>query len=481
LNDGEMARTGWIAVVGCLLTTLALRTAGENKNSSGTFNLPADVMVDMTAEKLSKLPRVFAYELDHKYQQDTFEAAKDEKEKINLIFGDEFKLNVSLNDGCNETLFGRNSHQYSLGQIFRYKMKHYPKLVTSPEEADLFYVPYYRVDCPFYGRAEPCTNPTELVKQLPHLNDETAQRHFVVNPRTPDCSCLKTFKYTPGTLEERHGGLSDNSASDLLRSMNKLSLEDVQSSYADSPNPANTYSIPYPSLASGLTMNQIKKLMHVVQTRHSSRKYRVAAFFGPHGMKANLRKTLMLQCANASDCLSTPITLADQDVNTETLGKPKITSDQIAQAYLSSTFCLQPPGDSPSRKGLVDSIVLGCIPVTFDSLQTRLWPWHIPEWNDVAIHLPVDKWLVDTMRILRSIPEDRIKIMRENLAKVTWALAHVHHESDADDDVAEGLNESQHWDAFEVALSHLWSTIRAGRENRKETHLGWTFRFLDYK
>jgi len=31
--------------------------------------------------------------------------------------------------------------------------------------------------------------------------------------------------------------------------------------------------------------------------------------------------------------------------------------------YLHSTFCLTPPGDGPTRKGLFDAMLFGCIPV----------------------------------------------------------------------------------------------------------------------
>ena len=34
-------------------------------------------------------------------------------------------------------------------------------------------------------------------------------------------------------------------------------------------------------------------------------------------------------------------------------------------SYLDSVFCLAPPGDDPTRRGLIDSLVAGCIPVTF--------------------------------------------------------------------------------------------------------------------
>ena len=49
---------------------------------------------------------------------------------------------------------------------------------------------------------------------------------------------------------------------------------------------------------------------------------------------------------------------------------------QIGQLYASSIFCLQPPGDAVSRKGVVDALLLGCIPVLFHIGQVKQWPWH---------------------------------------------------------------------------------------------------------
>ena len=36
-----------------------------------------------------------------------------------------------------------------------------------------------------------------------------------------------------------------------------------------------------------------------------------------------------------------------------------------AETMLDTIFCMQPVGDSVSRKGLIDSILMGCIPVSF--------------------------------------------------------------------------------------------------------------------
>jgi xyloglucan galactosyltransferase MUR3 len=41
-----------------------------------------------------------------------------------------------------------------------------------------------------------------------------------------------------------------------------------------------------------------------------------------------------------------------------------------------SVFCLQPPGDQPNRKSVVDSLLLGCIPVLFHEAQLDYIPWH---------------------------------------------------------------------------------------------------------
>lgn len=55
-----------------------------------------------------------------------------------------------------------------------------------------------------------------------------------------------------------------------------------------------------------------------------------------------------------------------------------------------SVFCFQPMGDMPTRKGLFDSIMQGCIPVIFNSqTASTMYTWHWEEefWNDVVVEL----------------------------------------------------------------------------------------------
>ena len=43
-----------------------------------------------------------------------------------------------------------------------------------------------------------------------------------------------------------------------------------------------------------------------------------------------------------------------------------------------------PTGDAVSRKAIVDSLVLGCIPVLFHRGQAEQWPWHWGAWHQNA-------------------------------------------------------------------------------------------------
>lgn len=55
-----------------------------------------------------------------------------------------------------------------------------------------------------------------------------------------------------------------------------------------------------------------------------------------------------------------------------------------------SIFCFQPVGDLMTRKGLFDSLLQGCIPVTFDDLTAAVmytWHWSEEFWREVSVML----------------------------------------------------------------------------------------------
>ena len=56
---------------------------------------------------------------------------------------------------------------------------------------------------------------------------------------------------------------------------------------------------------------------------------------------------------------------------------------------IAAVFCLQPPGDMPTRKSVFDVILSGCIPVLFHPLTARYmyeWHWSPEVWDQVGVH-----------------------------------------------------------------------------------------------
>ena len=95
---------------------------------------------------------------------------------------------------------------------------------------------------------------------------------------------------------------------------------------------------------------------------------------------ANLRHLIINTCQKSKKCVAKRLMHQDN-----VLKKYKY------HEYRYSTFCLQPPGDDPSRKGVMDSILCGCIPVTFhpDTFITAL-PLHlsVAEAKEMSVYIP---------------------------------------------------------------------------------------------
>ena len=91
---------------------------------------------------------------------------------------------------------------------------------------------------------------------------------------------------------------------------------------------------------------------------------------------------------------------------------------------LGSTFCLQPPGDTLTRKGMYESILLGCIPVVFRSdaaFKSQLAFTSIVQYDDMWVYLDGDALLngsLDVVAALESISHE--VIMAKRAAMRSW-------------------------------------------------------------
>jgi hypothetical protein len=88
-----------------------------------------------------------------------------------------------------------------------------------------------------------------------------------------------------------------------------------------------------------------------------------------------MRESLIAQCANHTE----------HCVHGAYKHDSKRSNNDLAR---NSVFCLQPPGDMPSRKSVFDTILSGCIPVLFHPLTAKyMYEWHFGQdlWTRTAI------------------------------------------------------------------------------------------------
>lgn len=138
-----------------------------------------------------------------------------------------------------------------------------------------------------------------------------------------------------------------------------------------------------------------------------------------------------------------------------------------AQLYWDATFCLQPGGDTITRKAIVDALLLGCIPVLFHRGQAAQWGWHWGSWVHSATltlnQSAVRHGKLNVIDHLASLPAAKVDAMRDAIRR----HAHRMHYSAVDTAALPlGLKGWATPDAFEVILEGAW---RMARDNRLQT------------
>lgn len=92
----------------------------------------------------------------------------------------------------------------------------------------------------------------------------------------------------------------------------------------------------------------------------------------------------------------------------------------VFRAMSTSIFSLQPAGDDPARLGILQSLKVGCIPVVFYPEQRELWPLHWGSWvNKSSIYIPAEDVLtgrVNVVDVLQAIPAQRVRRMQRAIA-----------------------------------------------------------------
>lgn len=239
----------------------------------------------------------------------------------------------------------------------------------------------------------------------------------------------------------------------------------------------NEMAVPYPTYFHASTDSQLRDLMLWVSK--SSQRSSLATFVGqgrPERLGDSVRKRVMAQCESDSRCT---YVLCGEEVTTDIhtiqhggfVGKTLQASCQdpplLLHIFHRSRFCLQPPGDSPTRRSFFDAMLAGCIPVIFN--KNSAWTQytsHLPgNGNSYSVFLPRHTvWEQNVMSILESIPIARVDSMRAKIAELLPRVLYAHidrmyHFGSLDPD-SQFLQTD---DAFDIALGAVLTKIRANR------------------
>lgn len=217
----------------------------------------------------------------------------------------------------------------------------------------------------------------------------------------------------------------------------------------------NEFAIPYPTYFHPTSNSEILRWQNKIELTNRTILFSFAGAQRPSRNQNGLVRTEVIrQCKSSSKTCR----FLDCDVKANSCDDPI----SLMKLFESSVFCLQPPGDSLTRRSVFDSILAGCIPVFFNQGSAyKQYIWHIPEINtEYSVYIPVKELRTGGKNkieeILRGIPNERVVRMRENVIRLVPKIVYAKpNRNKPDGEVPE--------DAFDIAVKGVVERIEGIR------------------
>ncbi|CAL5010566.1 unnamed protein product [Urochloa decumbens] len=302
------------------------------------------------------------------------------------------------------------THQFSLDLIFHNRMKQYACLTNDSAAAAAVFVPFYAgFDFARYHwgydnatRDAASVDLAEWLMARPEWRRMSGRDHFLVAGRT-------------GWDFRRSVNYGADWGNDLLampagRNMSVLVLESTFRHSTD-------YPVPYPTYFHPRSDADVLRWQDTVRSRN--RTWLMAFVGAPRPdvrMDIRVRDHVIAQCKAAISCGLLACARSPGSLQCHAPG-------DIMRLFRKASFCLQPPGDSYTRRSAFDSMLAGCIPVFFHGATAyKQYRWHLPEDHlGYSVYIPGDdvrRRNVSVEAVLRAIPPDTVERMREEVIKL---------------------------------------------------------------
>ncbi|KAJ3680801.1 hypothetical protein LUZ60_015290 [Juncus effusus] len=331
-----------------------------------------------------------------------------------------------------------NTHQFTVSLIFHNRMKQYECLTTNYSISSAAYIPYYvGLDIARHlwdndtHKIDLLANKLiNLLQTRPEWKEKGGRDHFVVVGRT-------MWDFQRGLNTDKNWG----SKFSLLPEVKNMTILTVEARRWVN----NEFGIPYPTYFH--PSNESEVILWQNKMRSMERPW-LFSFVGAPRREAphNVRNFLIDQCSQVTRC------------NLQQCGdggKKCYSPSYVMGMFQSSNFCLQPPGDSYTRRSVFDSMLAGCIPVLFNPLTAyRQYIWHLPKnFNKFSVYIPekaVVEGRVNVEDVLLGYSSEQIREMREEVIKLIPTLIY--------NDPRQNSNGLR--DAFDVAVDGVIKMIR---------------------
>lgn len=339
--------------------------------------------------------------------------------------------------------------------VFHRRMLEYPCLTDDPSQANAVYLPYYAgIDSLKYLFGPEVNSSFEHGLDLFHFltrfdspriwDANFGHDHFLVMAR-PAWDFSQPLSIDPPIF--------GTSFLELPEFYNVTALTLEARAY-----PWQERAIPYPTSFHPPNLIYLDSWMTRVRR---SRRTTLMLFAGGGGISVNpnVRRSIRLECDNATSMSvnGTGYTKLCDFVDCSN-GVCEHDPIRFMKPMLQATFCLQPPGDTPSRRSAFDGILAGCIPVFFEDLTSKKqYGWHLPEdkYQEFSVFIPKEEVVFKGLKILdvlMSIPRSQIRRMREKVLEMLPRVIYRRHGSSL------GLRTKK--DAFDIAIEGTLHRIR---------------------
>lgn len=336
------------------------------------------------------------------------------------------------------------TNQFSSEIIFHNKLLRHNCRTMEPKSAALFYIPFYgglAVGKYLFSNSSNESrdfHALELIKWVqsqPYWLKSNGLDHFIVLGRI-------TWDFRRLTDPEQKWGSTFLNMPEM-QNVTRLMIERAPSDYRD-------VGIPYPTGFHPRSDTDIQTWVKFVRTYNRTSLF---TFVGAarEDIGDDIRGFLLRTCRDES--VSGTCRLVDCGVTLCANG-----SLEIMSSLLGSKFCLQPRGDSFTRRSVFDCMIAGSIPVLFwNRTMYDQYEWYLPKepesYSVFIDHDDVSKGRKSIKAVLESYSREKVREMRERVIEIIPKIVY----SDGE------MN-----DAFEIAIDGVLRRFKEERDQRRE-------------